>query len=101
MLIRLLSLVYKELVVLLRDPRSRFFVIAPPVIQLVVFANAATFDLLEAPLAVFDEDRTVHSRSLAASFDASQAFRIVAHIDDERSVRRLLDSRSCLSLIHI
>ncbi len=101
MLSRLLSLVYKEFVVLLRDPRSRFFVIAPPIIQLIVFSNAATFDLIEAPLAIFDESRTELSRALAASFDASEAFEIVAWIHDDQQVRQLLDSKTCLAVVRI
>lgn len=39
---RLLALVRKEFLALFRDPKSRVILIAPPVLQLLVFSYAAT-----------------------------------------------------------
>ena len=54
---RILALVLKEFLALLKDKRSRVVVIVPPLIQLLVFGYAATFDLNDVPYAVYDEDR--------------------------------------------
>ena len=44
---RILSLIVKELLALMRDPRGRMVLIAPPLIQLFVFTFAATLEVAE------------------------------------------------------
>src|SRR5512136_1685636 len=68
---RILALVRKEFLTLLKDPKSRMVLIVPPLIQLLVFGYAATFDLKEVPYAVYDEDRGAAARELLARFDGS------------------------------
>ena len=55
---RILALVIKEFVTILKDPKSRFVIIGPPIIQFFVFGYAATYDLENVRYAVFDESRT-------------------------------------------
>ncbi|RMD79446.1 MAG: ABC transporter permease, partial [Gammaproteobacteria bacterium] len=62
---RLGALLRKELVVLLRDPRMRFFVVVPPLVQLIVFGYAATFDVRQATVAWVDRAGTAETRALA------------------------------------
>ena len=54
---RLLAIVRKELIGMLRDKRARISLILPPVIQLVIFAQAATMEVKNIELAVVDLDR--------------------------------------------
>ena len=54
MFARIIALTIKELLAVLRDKRSRFVLIGPPIIQLMIFGYAATFDLNDIPLAVFN-----------------------------------------------
>jgi len=61
-LIRLRALLAKEFRQLLRDPRMRFFVVVPPLIQLLVLGYAASFDVREARIAVVDHAQTRQSR---------------------------------------
>jgi len=56
MFARILALTLKELLAVLRDKRSRFVLIGPPIIQLMIFGYAATFDLNDIPLAIYNED---------------------------------------------
>ena len=42
---------------MLRDPRARFILIGPPLLQLVVFSYAATLDVRNVDVAVLDQDR--------------------------------------------
>ena len=42
--------------------------IGPPLIQLVVFGYAATFDLNHVPMAVYNQDQSKPSRDLVARF---------------------------------
>lgn len=73
-LIRLRALLAKEFLLLLRDPRMRFFMIVPPIVQLIVFGYAATFDVRAARVAVVDESGTAASRELLGSVTAGGHF---------------------------
>ncbi len=101
MLTRLLALIHKEFLALLKDPRSRLVLVVPPMIQLLVFGYAATFDLKHIPYALYNEDRGAASRELVAAFDGAPAFRRVATLRAEREITPLVDRRAVLAVVHI
>ena len=68
---RLAALLRKEFVQLLRDPRMRFVLIVPPLLQLFIFGYAATFDVRHADVAVVDFDRGQESRELLSAIAAT------------------------------
>lgn len=100
MLKRILALVVKEFLALLKDKRSRIVLIVPPLIQLIVFGYAATFDLKNVPFAVYNEDPGFASRDLMASFDGSPSFTKVAELTHESEIAPLIDSKQVLIVIH-
>jgi ABC-2 type transport system permease protein len=100
-LLRILSLVRKEMLALLRDPRSRFILFAPAVVQSLLFGYAASFDLNHAPFVVLDQDRSAASRLLLSDFDGSGVFERVANAVSADEVARLIDNRSALVAIQI
>ncbi|MBE2295470.1 MAG: ABC transporter permease [Phycisphaerales bacterium] len=101
MLQHILALALKELLALLRDKRSRFVLIGPPVIQLLVFSFAATYDLQHAPIAVYDQDRGAAARELIARFVGSPNFQVVAWIEHEAQIAPLIDERQALVVLRI
>lgn len=101
MLARILALVLKEFLALLKDKRSRIVLIGPPLIQLVVFGYAATFDLKNVPFAIYNEDRGYVARDLLAGFDGSPAFTEVAQITREDEIASLIDSKQVLMVVHV
>ncbi len=88
-----LALILKELLALLRDTRSRMVLIGPPLIQLVVFGYAATFDLNHVPIAIYNQDRSQASRDLVARFSGSPAFTLRSVLKSARRIDALIDSR--------
>jgi ABC-2 type transport system permease protein len=68
---RLSALLAKEFVQLMRDPRMRFFLVAPPLLQLFIFGYAATFDVRHADVAVVDRDGGQESRELLSAIAAT------------------------------
>lgn len=66
-LVRMQALLAKEFRVLLRDVRMRFFVVVPPLVQLMIFGYAATFDIRSADVGVVDHARTQQVRGLLGS----------------------------------
>jgi ABC-2 type transport system permease protein len=101
MLGNILALAIKELLALLRDKRSRFVLIGPPIAQLLVFGFAATFDLNNAGLAIYDEDGGAPARDLIARFEGSRNFQVVQRIDHAAQIAPLIDNRRVLLVLHI
>ena len=97
---RILALVIKEFLTLLKDRRTRFVLIGPPLIQLMVFGYAATFDLKNVPFAVYNEDSGSASRELLASFNGSPDFTRVAQLTHESEIAPLIDSKQVLVVVH-
>ena len=98
---RVLGLVVKEFLALLKDKKSRLVVIVPPLIQLIVFGYAATFDLNQVGYAVLNQDSGAASRQLLAHFEGSPTFRLVGYLDHEGQIAPLIDSRKALMAIHV
>ncbi|MGD8308989.1 MAG: ABC transporter permease [Chromatiales bacterium] len=98
---RILTLMKKELLTLLKDPKSRFVIIGPPIIQLVVFGYAATFNLTNVPFAVYNEDRGAAGRELVARFESSPHFRRVRTLTHEAEVAPLVDDGDVLLVLRI
>ncbi|MCA8951053.1 MAG: ABC transporter permease [Planctomycetes bacterium] len=95
------ALAIKEFLTILKDPKSRFVVIGPPLIQFFVFGYAATFDVTDVAYAVFDEDRSPESRDLLARFAGSQDFALVAELDDAGAIRDCIDSMQARLVLHV
>ena len=98
---RIQALVIKEFLALLKDKRSRMVVLVPPLIQLLVFGYAATFDLNRVPYAVYDEDHGAAARDLAARFAGSPIFRQVAVVAQDNQIAPLVDGKRVLLVLHI
>jgi ABC-2 type transport system permease protein len=90
---QVLGLILKELLTVLRDTRSRMVLIGPPLIQLMVFGYAATFDLNHVPIAIWDQDHSQASRDLIARFSGSPTFTVEAVLDSGQRIDALIDSR--------
>jgi len=98
---RVLALVGKELLAILRDPKSRFVVVGPPIIQFFVFGYAATFDVHDVRTAVLDESRSPASRDLLARLAGSPSFRIVRALDASDEIDDVLDPQDARLVIHV
>jgi ABC-2 type transport system permease protein len=98
---RIFSLVRKEFLALLRDRKSRVVVFVPPLLQVLVFGYAATFDLKNIPYAVYNEDSSEISRELEAGFHGSPHFQEMARITDNGGIAPLIDRREVLLVLHI
>src|SRR5574337_687282 len=101
MLQRILALIRKEFLALLKDPKSRMVLIVPPLLQLLIFGYAATFDLARVTYAVVDEDGGPAARDLLTSFAGAAGFRRVAEVRSGGEIAPLVDARRALVAIHL
>lgn len=98
---RIWALAIKELLALLRDKKSRFVVIGPPIIQLLIFSYAASFDLNHVRYAVYNEDPGFASRALLAHVAGSPTFEKVKTIQHSSEVAQLINHQEVLLVLHI
>lgn len=90
---QIFALIVKELLAILRDPKSRMVLIGPPLIQLMVFGYAATYDLNHVPIVIYNQDQSGASRDLVARFTGSPTFRLVETLHSNQRIDGLIDSR--------
>ena len=100
-LLRIFALTRKELLATLKDPRSRFSIIIPPIMQTLIFGYAATYDLNHVPYAVMDQDRSPASYELLAKLDGSGVFERVGDLVKAEDIQRLIDQRKALLVLQI
>ena len=100
-LLRILALTRKELLAVLKDPRSRNSLLIPPMVQALVFGYAATYDLNHVPYAALDQDHSAASRQLLAGLDGSGIFERVANVQRASDIKSLIDARRALLIVQI
>lgn len=96
MIARIFHLLLKEFLELKRDKPARLRLLIPPVLQLLLFGYAATFEVRNVATVIVDQDRTQDSRALVADFVHSSRFRLVAEADARRQAQQAIESSSAL-----
>jgi ABC-2 type transport system permease protein len=74
MIKRIKALIIKELIAVLRDKKSRYILIVPPIIQLLIFSLAATLDVTNIALGIVNEDNGKVSIELTQRITGSPVF---------------------------
>jgi ABC-2 type transport system permease protein len=88
---RLRSLIRKEFIQILRDPRTLILVLVIPIMQLFLLGYAATNDVRNVPMAVYDQDRGPAARRLLEAYRSADYFRLAYEATSEDELRKLLD----------
>ena len=73
--IRIKALIKKEILSIFKDPKSRALIILPPILQLLVFANAITLEVKNIDISILDYSNSYYSRELISRFYNSHWFR--------------------------
>jgi len=98
---RVFALTIKELLALLRDAASRAVLIGPPIIQLLVFGYAATFDLTNVPIVVYNQDQGQFSRDFIARFAGSPSFELLRIVHNQNALEQAINDKSALMAMDI
>jgi ABC-2 type transport system permease protein len=91
MLNRLRQMLIKEFIQLFRDPRARFGLIVPSLLQVLIYGYAATFELHHVRIAVLDEEHSYESRDLLSRFESNGHFQLTATLDNRHQISNLID----------
>lgn len=89
---RLLSVIRKEFIQITRDPRTLVLIVVMPIMQLFLLGYAATTDIKNISLAVWNQSHSSQSRALLDAFRAANYFRIDHLVYSEEEYRALIES---------
>lgn len=98
---RIPALIQKEFLSLFRDPKGRVVLIMPPLLQLIVFAFAATLEVKNVHLAVFNEDRGHHGTEIVQRLVGSPTFSEIDFVENEDGIRERVDTQRVIAAVHI
>ena len=98
---RLRAQFIKEVLSILRDPRSRMVVFVPPLVQLLVFAFAATLEVRNVDIAVHNQDAGRWSHELVMALDRAEFINQVHHVASSGELRTLVDRGKVIAALEI
>ena len=88
---RLISIIRKEFIQIFRDPRTLVLVIVMPMLQLFLLGYAATTDVKNISLAVWDQSQSQPSRALLDAFRAANYFSIDYPVGSDDEYKELIE----------
>jgi ABC-2 type transport system permease protein len=100
-LLRILALIQKEFLAVLKDPRSRFVIFLPPILQCLIFGYAASFDLSSVPYAVLDQDHSSASSAFLSQLDGSGIFQRKADLYRAEDISAWINSGRVLLVVQL
>ena len=100
MFARIMQIIVKELIELRRDRWARFRLLVPPLIQVLIFGYAATFEIFGVSTTVLDLSHSEQSRALIADFVDSGRFKVVRVATTQRQAEESIDtSQAAVAII--
>ncbi len=98
---RVLALIWKELLAVLKDNKSRYSIIIPPFIQLFIFTYAATLDVKNVPIGILNKDFGQQSIEIIARFQGSPMFNNIIYLEAEQQIPSFVDNQRGLMVLTI
>lgn len=90
---RIFALIKKEFITIWKDPKSRGIIIAMPLLQLLVFANAITMEVKNIDVVLIDRSNSVESRELISRFEHSPRFRKFYYVNNDKEFKEKIDNQ--------
>jgi ABC-2 type transport system permease protein len=88
---RLISIIRKEFIQIVRDPRTLVISLLIPIIQLFLLGYAATTDVKNVSLAVWDQSRSPSSRALIDAFREADYFVLTYDLGSQGEIQKLIE----------
>ena len=74
------AILFKEFIVVWRDPLTLFFMFFPPLVEMIAFGYALDTDVKHMAMVIYNEDRTFESRLFIDRFVNTETFRVVGEV---------------------
>jgi len=91
MLARLKQMLIKEFIQVFRDKRTRLVLIVPPILQMLIFGYAATYEIRQVPTVILDLDHSQESRELVSRFTSSPYFTVGCQLTEHREIEKMIE----------
>lgn len=101
MIHRILTLIWKELLTVLRDRKIRISILVPPVIQLVVFAFAATLDVKNVTIGILNRDNGEQAFELVERFYGTTLFSHTIFLKSVEEIGPFIDHQKGVMVVSI
>ncbi|MFZ2062164.1 MAG: ABC transporter permease [Candidatus Binatus sp.] len=101
MIERMRQILLKEFIHLFRDRHARFSLIVPPLLQMLIFGYAASYEVNRVSTAVLDFDHSQESREFLDRITASSRFQVRDVLQNEAQIPSLLDHRRVVLVLQI
>lgn len=98
---RIKSLIIKEFLAVWQDKKSRTILILPPMVQLFLFAFAATLDVSHASIGIWNKDNGKYSYEFIQRFVGSPFFTDIQFYHSTSEIRDALDAKKVLMVLQI
>lgn len=90
-LIRLRAIMQKEILQIRRDPPSLAIALVMPIMMILLFGYAVNTDIDHLPMAVWDQDRSQHSREIVQRFVHTEYYDYVYETQGYKELQELID----------
>ncbi len=95
------ALIIKEILAVWRDKKSRFMLIGPPLIQLIILSHAATLDVNNISLGIYNQDSGWYSHELIQRIKGSPYFLHVYEFRNPKEVSQAIDTQEVIASIQL
>ena len=93
---RILSLIVKEFHALWRDKKTRFIIMFPPIMEVIVFGYAATLDVRNVSVGILNEDNGKIGNELVQRIHGSTLFTKFYYLKSPAEIKPLIDSQKVM-----
>lgn len=101
MLKRIAALIWKELLAVLRDPKSRISILGPPIIYIFIFASAATLDVKNVPIGILNLDNGAQAFELEERFQGTPFFNKIISLKAVEQIGPFIDNQKGVMVVTI
>jgi ABC-2 type transport system permease protein len=99
--VRIKAMIKKEFLSVLKDPKTRFVLIMPPIIQLFIFTFAATLDVKNVPIGILNLDSGQKGFELVQRFMGSKTFNKIIFLKGQQEIAPLIDNQKAIAVLSI
>jgi len=98
---RLWALIIKEFLAVWRDKKSRMVLIMPPLVQLIVFAMAATLDVENVSIGILNRDNGKQGYELVQLFRGAPTFTHITYLNSVEEIEPYIDNQKGLMVVSL
>lgn len=87
------ALIQKEFIAIREDKKTKAIIFIIPIMQLLVFTNAATMEVRNINVVVLDNSKSFNSREILSKVENSPRFNLIYYANNEKEFKEKLDAQ--------